>query len=129
MMSVDNNAWQGENFTLRRPSVQGGFMRIELKTDSDIEGHDELARYLETVVTTALENDLAKVAIVDAHISGVGGSPEGGGDGIRCMLEARLEVLHPLAVTHQASTVHETVRGAAAKLKHAVNLALGRDKL
>jgi hypothetical protein len=104
-------------------------MRIELKTDTDIEGHDELARYLETVVTAALEHDLAKVASVDAHISGVSSPAEGGADGIRCMLQARLEVLHPLAVTHQAQTVHETVRGAAAKLKHAVNLALGRDKL
>jgi hypothetical protein len=104
-------------------------MRIELKTDSDIEGHDELARYLETVVTAALEHDLAKVANVDAQISGVSSTSAGGADGIRCALQARLEVLHPLTVTHEAQTVHETVRGAAAKLKHAVNLALGRDKL
>jgi len=102
-------------------------MRIELKTDSDIEGHDELARYVETVVTTALEHDLAKIARVEVQISGVRGATDA--DDIRCTLDARLEVLHPLAVTHQASTVHETVRGAAAKLKHAVNLALGRDKL
>jgi hypothetical protein len=104
-------------------------MRIELKTDSDIEGHDELARYVETVVTAALERDLAKVANVDAHISGIARTSEAAADGIRCELHARLEVLHPLDVTHQAQTVHETVRGAAAKLKHAVNLALGRDKL
>ncbi len=104
-------------------------MHIELKTDSDIEGHEELARYLETVVTAALEHDLAKVANVDAQISGVISKTEGSADGIRCALQARLEVLHPLAVTHEAQTVHETVRGAAAKLKHAVNLALGRDKL
>ena len=104
-------------------------MRIELKTDSDIEGHDELARYVETVVTAALEHDQAKVASVDVQISGVRGATAGAADDIRCLVEARLEVLHPLAVAHQASTIHETVRGAAAKLKHAVNLALGRDKL
>jgi hypothetical protein len=104
-------------------------MRIDLKTDSDIEGHDELARYVETVVTTALEQDMAKIARVEVQISGVRAGTAGNADDIRCMLEARLEVLHPLAVAHQATTVHETVRGAAAKLKHAVNLALGRDKL
>jgi hypothetical protein len=126
MLRVENNAWQGDNFTLRRHGSKEGFMRIELKTDSDIEGHDELARYVETVVTAALEHDMTKISKVDVQISGVPGATA---DDICCMVEAHLEVLHPLAVTHQASTVHETVRGAAAKLKHAVNLALGRDKL
>ena len=102
-------------------------MRIELRTDGDIEGHDELARYVETVVTTAVEHDIAQVTRVDARIGGVSSAPQRGVDDICCILEAKLEVLHPIVVTHQASTVHETVRGAAAKLKHAINQALGRS--
>jgi len=100
-------------------------MQIELRTDKHIEGHDELARYVDTVVGTALER-FDRITRVEAHVGDVSSPANPGEDDIRCMLEAHVAGLPPVAVTHQAATVHEAVRGSAAKLRHAVDSLLDR---
>jgi hypothetical protein len=42
------------------------------------------------------------------------------------MIEARLDGHQPVAVTHEAETVHQSIEGAANKLKHALDHILGR---
>ena len=44
----------------------------------------------------------------------------------RCLLEARLAGLQPLAVSHQATTLEQAVDGAVEKLKRSLDRTLGR---
>jgi hypothetical protein len=52
---------------------------------------------------------------------------KGGQDDKRCMMEARVEKRHPIAVTHHAATLDEAIAGAAGKLRR--SLQHDRDRL
>lgn len=49
-----------------------------------------------------------------------------GHDEKRCVMEARLEGLKPLAVTHHAGSVHEAIEGAGKKLEQMLGHAIGQ---
>ena len=51
---------------------------------------------------------------------------KGGANDKRCLLEARLEGRQPIAVTNNAGTHHEAVKGAVGKMKAALDTVLGR---
>ena len=51
---------------------------------------------------------------------------KGGDSDKRCMLEARLANLAPIAVTHQAESVQLAFDGAIRKLEHALSHAVGK---
>ena len=44
----------------------------------------------------------------------------------RCLMEARLKGLQPIAVAHQASNLDQSVQGAAEKLNNKIESDLGR---
>ena len=45
---------------------------------------------------------------------------------MRCVMEARLEGRQPAAVTHQAATLDNAIKGAADKLARLIESTLGR---
>ncbi|HUG99148.1 MAG TPA: HPF/RaiA family ribosome-associated protein, partial [Gammaproteobacteria bacterium] len=45
---------------------------------------------------------------------------------MRCLMEARLEGLQPIAVTHRAATSSQAVEGAADKLTRLIESTFGR---
>jgi hypothetical protein len=53
-------------------------------------------------------------------------SSKSGGDDKRCMLEARLANLPPIAVEHSAETIDLAVDGAAAQLARAIKTTIGK---
>jgi hypothetical protein len=65
-------------------------MQIEISTDSNIEGREELATHVKGVVESALNRFSDRITRVEVHLSDVN-SDKGGEDGIRCVMEARLE--------------------------------------
>ena len=99
-------------------------MQIEISTDSNIEGREKLATHVQGVVESALNRFSDRITRVEVHLSDVN-SYKGGEDGIRCVMEARLE--GRTAVTHQATTLDQAVDGAAGKLKRSVERTLDRD--
>ena len=101
-------------------------MQIEIGTDSNIEGREKLATRVKGVVESALNRFSDRITRVEVHLSDVN-SYKGGEDGIRCVMEARLEGRQPTAVTHQATTLDQAVDGAAGKLKRSVERTLDRD--
>ena len=101
-------------------------MHIEISTDSNIEGREEFATHFKGVMESALNRFSDRITRVEVHLSDVS-SYKGGEDGIRCVMEARLEGRQPTAVTHQATTLDQAVTGAAGKLKSSVERTLDRD--
>lgn len=101
-------------------------MYVQINTDSNIEGNTALIQQVEAVVREALDRFSAQITRVEVHLSDENSDSKFGTHDMRCMLEARLASLAPIAVTHQAATVEQAVDGAAEKLKHSLESTLGR---
>lgn len=100
-------------------------MKVQLNTDSNIEGSDELARRIEAAVEKTLGRFSNQITRVEVHLSDAD-SHKSGGDDKHCLMEARLRGRPPMAVRHQAATVELAVEGAAEKLKRSIERSLGR---
>jgi ribosome-associated translation inhibitor RaiA len=99
-------------------------MQVQVRTDSSIHGSDALATTVETAVEGAVKRWTTRVTRVEVHLSDVNRHKRG--DDKRCLMEARLGGLQPIAVTHQAGTLPEAIDGAAEKLKKTLETTLGR---
>lgn len=104
-------------------------MLIQVNTDSNIEGREELARSVEEKITNALDSRFGdRLTRVEVHLGDENSNKKGGGDDKRCMLEARPAGLQPIAVTHHAESMSLAVDGALAKFKRALSHAIGRRR-
>jgi ribosome-associated translation inhibitor RaiA len=101
-------------------------MQIQVNTDRNIEGHEAMAEQVSGVVESALSRFSTRITQVELHLSDENSNKKGGNDDIRCMIETRLEGLRPIAVTHQAATVEQSVDGAADKMVNLIETTLGR---
>ena len=104
-------------------------MQIQINTDHNIEGHAALNTHISSVVEAALNQFSEHITRVEVHLSDENGptkDQKGGKSDKRCMMEARLESYHPLAVTAHADTVHQSVASAADKLARLVESTFGR---
>lgn len=100
-------------------------MHIELSTDGNIQGSDDLATHVKGVVQNALSHYAAQITRVEVHLSDAN-ADKGGQNDKRCMIEARVENRQPTAVTHEAATLEQAIKGAAEKLKRSLESTLGR---
>jgi hypothetical protein len=78
-------------------------MQVQLNTDRQITVDDELTHQVEAVVESVLGRFADRITRVEVHLSDE--NSHKGGDDKRCMLEARLAGLEPMAVSHQAATL------------------------
>jgi ribosomal subunit interface protein len=100
-------------------------MKIQLNSDHNIEGTDNLKDHLEETITKGLNRFSEQITRIEVHISDENGAKTGQKDK-RCLLEARLRGIDPIAVTHQADTIHQSVTGAVDKMKTALDSRIGK---
>jgi hypothetical protein len=100
-------------------------MQIQVNTDNNIEGREELARQVEAGVEAALSRFSDQITRVEAHLGDESAGRPSGADQ-RCMLEARVAGRPPVAVTSYADTLDEAFHGAAEKLKRLLESEFGR---
>jgi hypothetical protein len=100
-------------------------MQVQVHTDSSIHRNETLADAVETAVEDAVRRWTPRITRVEVHLSDVN-RHKGGADDKRCLMEARLGGLQPIAVTHLAGTLPEAIDGAAGKLKKSLETTLGR---
>ncbi len=104
-------------------------MKIQINTDNNITGREQLADHYTTVLTESLSRFSSHITRLEVHLSDENSHKEGGGsEDKRCMLEARIENLKPIAVTDHAATLHQAVSGAIDKLKKSIDSSLGKLK-
>lgn len=101
-------------------------MQVQVNTDGNIAGSDELVALVTAIVADDLERWGAQVTRVEAHLSDHNSDKKSTGEDKRCLLEARLSGRQPVAVSHDAGTIEEAVEGAATKLKRSLESTLGR---
>lgn len=102
-------------------------MQIQFHTDRNIAGSDRQNTYFTTVITEALSRFSIHITRLEVHLADENGAKEGKNDQ-RCMIEARLEGMQPVAVTNHADTIDQAVKGATDKLKAALDSILGKLK-
>lgn len=100
-------------------------MKIHVNTDTNIQGHEELAAHVSATVEQALHRFHDRITRVDVHLSDQN-SNKGGQDDKRCVLEARLEGRPPVAATSDSATLDQAVRESADKLARQIDAQLGR---
>ena len=100
-------------------------MQIRTNTDDNLEGSEALAARVESFVEGAVGRFSERITTVEVHLSDQNAGKGGGADK-RCMMEARLEGLRPIAVTHEAPSLELAMTGAADKLERSIEGTLGR---
>jgi hypothetical protein len=100
-------------------------VQIQVNTDDNIEGRDELAGQIEAEVSATLSRFSDQITRVEVHLSDENAGKSGSADK-RCLIEARPAGRQPIAVSHEGATLEEAYRGAAKKLRSSLESTLGR---
>ena len=102
-------------------------MQIQVNSDSSVAVDSELSRLVESTVNSALKRFEDRITRVEVHLSDVSGDKFSVQDK-RCLMEARPAGRDPVAVSNQAATIEEAVRGAAQKLERLLDSLFGREE-
>lgn len=100
-------------------------MHIQFKTDKNITRSDELIVSSTSLIIEELSRYSNQITRVKVHLSDENGTKYGVNDK-RCMVEARLAGLKPMAVIGYANTHEQAVFGAIDKLKTSLDTIIGR---
>jgi hypothetical protein len=101
-------------------------MLIEIRTDGNIQGSEQLSDRVKAIVHTALDRFGERIRRIDVHLSDEIGNKSGHDDKC-CMIEARRDGREPIVVTHRESTMDQAIHGAVHSLKHSIEGAFGRE--
>lgn len=100
-------------------------MQVLVNSDHHISGGEDLTERVRGVVAGRLERFEGRITRVEVHLSDLNGKKLGERDK-RCMMEARMGGMKPIAVSHEAPTLTEAIHAAADKLERAIEHALGK---
>jgi ribosome-associated translation inhibitor RaiA len=100
-------------------------MQVQVNHDNNVRIGEEVADRLTQVLESSLSQFADRITRVEMHLGDQNAGKHGDSDK-RCMLEARLANLAPIAVTHQAESLQMAFEGALQKLDHALRHAVGK---
>lgn len=100
-------------------------MHIQINTDENIEGSEELAAHITANLKTGLDRYSEHITSLEVHLSDENAAKSGAHDK-RCLIEARIEGLQPEAVSNESDTLEGAWSGAAKKMQHALDTTLGK---
>ena len=100
-------------------------MQVLVNSDHHIVGGEDLTDRVRGVVEGRLDRFEGRITRVEVHLNDLNGSKLGERDK-RCMMEARIGGMKPIAVSHEAPTVTEAIHATADKLERAIAHTLGK---
>ena len=100
-------------------------MQIQVNTGNGMDNNEALQRWASDHLVETLGRFQQDITRIEVQLSDENSGRAGPADK-RCMMEARLVHHQPLAVSHHADSQDEAFRGAARKLVHALDHALGK---
>ncbi len=101
-------------------------MKIQVNTDSSVEGSDAQALTVETTIHSALDRYGDRVTRVEAHLSSDDSAQDKTHQGIRCLLEARPTGMGPVVVTGTGDTIERACHDATQKMQSLLDSTFGR---
>ena len=102
-------------------------MQIQFNIDKNIAGSEGFIASSTSLISEELSKYSQQITRVEIHLSDEDGKKEGGNDK-RCMMEARLAGMKPIAVTSLGNTHEQALLGAIDKLKTSLEKITGRLK-
>ncbi len=101
-------------------------MQVQVNTDNHTAGSLELTTYVESMLESGLSQFGERITRVEVHFTDENGRGKSGEHDKRCLLEARLAGLQPLAVSADGSTLEQALSSAVDKLETLLKRTLGR---
>lgn len=103
-------------------------MLIQVRTDRNVEGRDELNAKVEANIRDALDRYADRITRVQVHLGDENSNKKLSDDDKRCTIEVRLAGLDPIAVSDRAPVIEQALEGAIDKLIRAAETAIGRER-
>jgi ribosomal subunit interface protein len=100
-------------------------MQIQFNTDKNVTVSEGLIASSTSLISEKLKRYSQQITRVEVHFSDEDGRKEGFNDK-RCVVEARLAGMKPVAVTSQANSHEQALSGAIEKLKTSLERIIGR---
>jgi ribosomal subunit interface protein len=100
-------------------------MNVQVNTDKNIEGKEELQQYVKSHLAdnfTRFSNALTRIEV---YLSDENAAKAGGNDK-KCLLEARVANHQPIVVSHNADSIHQAIDGASDKLLRSLDTMVGK---
>ena len=101
-------------------------MQIQVNSDKAITHDASLEDHVKGVVEDALDRFGEQITRVEVHLGDINSGHKTTTGDKRCMMEARVAGMQPVAVTDHADSVAQAIAGAAGKLVHALDKVLGK---
>ena len=102
-------------------------MQIQFNTDNNVTGNEVLIASSTSLISEELSRFSQQITRVEVHLSDEDGNKQGFND-MRCMVEARLSGMKPIAVTGHANTREQAIVDAVNKLKTSLGRVTGHLK-
>ena len=102
-------------------------MTIQINADHNLKIHAAFRDKLKDLLSEELDRFKEYTTRLEVHLSDENGNKDAVDDK-RCLIEARLEGMQPIAVTDKADTYELAVSGAVEKLKAVLDSKIGRLK-
>jgi ribosome-associated translation inhibitor RaiA len=100
-------------------------MQVQVNHDNNVRIGEEVSSRLTQVLESSLSQFTDRITRIEMHLGDENAGKHGDSDK-RCMIEARLANLAPIAVTHQAESLQMAFEGALEKLDRALSHAIGK---
>ena len=100
-------------------------MIILFNSDTNIKGGVKFHEKMKAIISNYLKNYHELITRIEVFL-GDENSHNAGVKDKRCVLEARLKGLQPIAVTNYDDTIEQSVKGALDKLKATIDSTRGR---
>jgi ribosome-associated translation inhibitor RaiA len=105
--------------------LQERSVQVQVNHDNHVRIGEEVSERLKRVLESSLSQFADRITRIEMHLGDENAGKHGDSDK-RCMLEARLANLAPVAVSHQAESLQLAFEGALKKLDHALSHAIGK---
>jgi|SRR5690606_7592922 len=91
-------------------------MQIHINTNNHVDGHERMEAYFSEQIQNSLKRFEDKITRIEVHL-GDENSHKGGEGDKRCMIEARIAGMQPIAATNHSDTLEKAISGAIDKIK------------
>jgi len=102
-------------------------MQIQFNTDDNVILNEEQIAFFTSLISEELSRFSTQITRLEIHLSDEDGNKDGLNDK-RCMIEARLAGMKPIAVIDLANAHEQAISGAIDKLKTSLEKISGRLK-
>ncbi len=100
-------------------------MNILINTTNHVTSSENFNEQIRQTITDAMGGHVTHITRIEVHLSDENGG-KFGLDDKRCLIEARIEHMKPVAVSHNAANFLLAVEGATEKLHRLIEHAVGR---